>query len=68
MKKASLFFIGVIILVSCENKDSKSAFLAERDSIININNRQKQELKALNSTMNIISMSLDSIAQQEKLI
>lgn len=68
MKKASLFFIGVIILVSCENRDSKSAFLAERDSIININNRQKQELEALNSTMNIISMSLDSIAQQEKLI
>ena len=53
---------------ACGNQDSESKFRAERDSVMNINQRQRQELEALTSTMNIISASLDSIAQQERLI
>lgn len=68
MKKAWLF-IFPLILFSCKGGGlDASAFLAERDSIMEVNSRQQKELESLTTVMDIISTSLDSIARQEQLI
>ena len=68
MKKEWLLLIPCVLLSACNANNSTSKLLAERDSIIDVNNRQKQALDNLTSTMNIISTSLDSIAQEERLV
>ena len=69
MKKACIFALPFLLLACKGSNDiDVSAFLAERDSIVNVNSQQREELEALTFVMNAISVSLDSIAQQEHLV
>ena len=45
-----------------------SKFLAERDSILDVNVRQQKELDDINSLMSAVSACLDSIAEQEQFL
>lgn len=45
-----------------------SKFLTERDSILDVNERQRQELEEINSLMSEVSACLDSIAEQEQFL
>lgn len=55
-----------VLFVSCAGAGmDKAKFLAERDSIKSINERQQQDLFELDSVMTVISVSLDSIVQTE---
>lgn len=64
--------LGLLIplfLISCGRGGlDASRFLAERDSIMNLNQIQRQKLDDVNAVMSIISESLDSIVRQEQLI
>lgn len=45
-----------------------SKFLAERDSILDVNERQQKELDDINFVMSEVSACLDSIAEQEQFL
>lgn len=63
------FFLKIllsVLFVSCAGAGmDKAKFLAERDSIKSVNERQQQDLFELDSVMSVIAVSLDSIAQTE---
>lgn len=60
---------SVILLSSCGGTTiDVSKIVAERDSLIAVNSIQQQELESLNSCVNTITSSLDSIALQENII
>lgn len=57
------------LLVSCGSGGmDASKFLAERDSILDVNERQQQELDEINFVMSEVSACLDSIAEQEQFL
>lgn len=57
------------LLVSCGSGSMDvSKFLAERDSILYVNERQQKELDDINFVMSEVSACLDSIAKQEKFL
>ena len=57
------------VLVSCGSGGmDASKFLAERDSILDVNERQQQELEDINFVMSEVSACLDSIAEQEQFL
>ena len=57
------------VLVSCGSGGmDASKFLAERDSILDVNERQQQELEDINFVMSEVSARLDSIAEQEQFL
>lgn len=57
------------LLVSCGSGGmDASKFLAERDSILDVNERQQQELEDINFVMSEVSACLDSIAEQEQFL
>lgn len=57
------------LLVSCGSGSmDASKFLAERDSILYVNERQQKELDDINFVMSEVSACLDSIAKQEKFL
>ena len=56
-------------LVSCGSGGmDASKFLAERDSILDVNERQQKELDDINFVMAEVSACLDSIAEQEQFL
>ena len=58
-----------LLLVSCGSGGmDASKFLAERDSILDVNERQQQELDDINFVMAEVSACLDSIAEQEQFL
>ena len=57
-----------ILLFSCGGSIDGSKLLAERDSIIDVNARQQQELDDLNFVMSEVSACLDSLAEQEQFL
>lgn len=64
-----VFFSTIILLSSCVGTTiDVSKIVAERDSLIAVNLIQQQELESLNSCVNTITNSLDSIEQQEHII
>lgn len=71
-KKSFLFsiflLVSTIAFFSCRNNVDISKILAERDSILEANKSQKQELEDLNNILTVISIGLDSIATQEKIL
>ena len=56
------------LLFSCGGGMDASKFLAERDSILNVNARQQKELDDINFIMSEVSACLDSIAEQEQFL
>ncbi len=71
--KTPLFTILLLILSSlffanCGNNADFRTLLAERDSLIEINRSQDEELSQLNKTVSTINQIFDSIAHQEGLI
>ena len=57
----------LLLLCSCGGRGiDATRFLAERDSIKNVTERQQQELNELDSVMSIVAISLDSILQTEQ--
>ena len=60
--------ISTISFFSCKDNIDISKMLAERDSILEANKSQKQELEDLNNVLSIISVGLDSIAIQENIL
>lgn len=70
MKKISYYLVLIIILfTSCKGETiDVSKLVAERDSIKEVNTRQKQALDNLNSFVGAVSNGLDSIAMQEGFI
>lgn len=61
-----IFLSFVFVLFGCKGESfDVSKLVAERDSILAENNRQKQELEDLNSFVGVVSNGLDSIAVQE---
>lgn len=63
-----LLFTTTAILSCQGDKVDVSSFLAERDSILNANKFQKQELEDMNKVLTVISSGLDSIAMQENIL
>lgn len=58
-----------LLLVSCGSGGmDASKFLAERDSILDVNERQQKELDDINFVMAEVSACLDSIAEQEQFL
>lgn len=60
--------VFTFFLVSCGGGMDASKFLAERDSIIDVNERQKRELNEVNSLMDEVANCLDSIAEKERFL
>ena len=56
------------LLISCGGGMDASKFLAERDSILNVNAHQQKELDDINFVMSEVSACLDSIAEQEQFL
>lgn len=57
------------LLFSCGGGSmDASRFLAERDSILDVNVRQQKALDDINSLMSAVSACLDSIAEQERFL
>ena len=57
------------LLFSCGGASmDASKFLAERDSILDVNVRQQKALDDINSLMSAVSACLDSIAEQERFL
>lgn len=56
------------LLFSCGGGMDASKFLAERDSILDVNARQQKELEDINFVMSEVSACLDSIAEQEQFL
>lgn len=57
------------LLFSCGGGSmDASKFLAERDSILDVNVRQQKALDDINSLMSAVSACLDSIAEQERFL
>lgn len=58
-----------MLLISCGGSGiDASKFLAERDSILDVNKRQQKELDDINFVMYEVSACLDSIAEQEQFL
>lgn len=58
-----------LLLASCGSGGmDASKFLAERDSILDVNERQQKELDDINFVMAEVSACLDSIAEQEQFL
>lgn len=71
MKLFSIIFLCLLSLIvaSCKNNSiDATSLLAERDSLRNVNSKQKEELDLINSVMTSIHTTIDSIAQEEKYI
>lgn len=65
--KNILFVLPLVLLFSCTGGGmDASKFLAERDSIKSVTERQQLELNELDSVMSIVALSLDSIVQTEQ--
>lgn len=57
------------LLVSCGGSGiDASKFLIERDSILDVNERQQKELDEINFVMSEVATCLDSIAEQEQFL
>ena len=54
-----------LFIVSCSGNMDTTNYLAERDSIKILSERQQKELYELDSVMSIVALSLDSIVQTE---
>ena len=67
MKKVLVLMLS-ILLFSCGGNINSSKLLAERDSILNVNAYQQQELDDINFLMSEISACLDSLAEQEQFL
>ena len=57
-----------IFLFSCGGSIDGSKLLAERDSILEVNERQQKELDDINFVMYEVSACLDSLAEQEQFL
>lgn len=57
-----------LLLFSCGGGMDASKFLAERDSILDVNVRQQKELDDINFIMSEVATCLDSIAEQEQFL
>jgi len=57
-----------LLLFSCGGRIDGSKLLAERDSILDVNERQQKELDEINFVMSEVSACLDSIAEQEQFL
>ncbi len=57
-----------ILLFSCGGSIDGSKLLAERDSILEVNERQQKELDDINFVMSEVSACLDSLAEQEQFL
>lgn len=72
MKKKILpiYLLGIMSLfASCRGKNNNTSSVEkERDSLLSVNSQQQMILNNMTSTMAEISMSLDSIAIQERMI
>lgn len=68
MRRALCLLIPLFLISCGRSERDTSRFLAERDSILNLSRIQQQKLDNMNTVMSIISESLDSIVQQERLI
>lgn len=56
------------LFFSCGGGMDASKFLAERDSILNVNEQKQTELDEINFIMNEVSACLDSLAEQEQFL
>lgn len=56
------------LLYSCGGSIDASKFLAERDSILAVNERQQEELDEINFVMSEVATCLDSIAEHEQFL
>ena len=56
------------LLFSCGGRIDGSKLLAERDSILEVNERQQKELDDINFVMSEVSACLDSLAEQEQFL
>lgn len=69
MKNAFLILLFSLQFFSCgRNQMDATKLLAERDSIIEANRKQQSELNEIQQVIDIVTISLDSIAQQERII
>ena len=67
--KIVIVLMLVFLMISCGGGSiDASKFLAERDSIINVNEHQQKELDDINFVMREVSACLDSIAEQEQFL
>lgn len=66
--KIVFLVILTFLLASCSGNIDASKFLAERDSIMDVNERQQQELDEVNALMSEVANCLDSIAEQERFL
>jgi len=57
-----------LLLFSCGGRIDGSKLLAERDSILDVNERQQKELDEINFVMSEVSACLDSLAEQEQFL
>lgn len=56
------------LFFSCGGRIDGSKLLAERDSILDVNERQQKELDDINFVMSEVSACLDSLAEQEQFL
>lgn len=71
MKKTSIGIvaIGMLLLASCDNGKTEIARLnAQLDSISKVSMTQQEKMDDLSGMINVVTESLDSIAEQEELL
>lgn len=69
LKKMICISCVILTLWICSCVDGgKSDLVAERDSIISVNKEQKRQLEELKLFVNIVSSSIDSIANEESML
>lgn len=71
MKKVSIYVMALAILLfaSCDNGKNEIARLnAQLDSISEVNSSQQEKMDHLSSMMDVVTESLDSIAEQEEML
>ena len=67
--KIAVVLLFSFLLISCGSGGlDASKFLAERDSILDVNERQQKELHDINVLLSEVSLCLDSIAEQEQFL
>ena len=57
-----------LLLFSCGGNTDASKYLAERDSILSVNEHQQRELDGINSLMSELTACLDSITEHEQFL
>lgn len=72
MKRSNIYYLIIIlftILYGCGNADKgTSKLIAERDSLLYVNEKQLDRLNNYEQAVNLLNSTLDSIANEEKMI